>query len=159
MPLLRMSLAQLSRADPMASDGELEYLGDSIESLVHLIIGGEVADDQTNSAHRLWPAIVREVERNLPNGDFNLERLAFSFRASERLIQKIFAAHHTTFSEYLADKRLSAAANLMLSGQRGQSIEAIAYWVGYRDLSAFYRAFKRKYGVTPAGLRNCGGTA
>ncbi|MBV9347498.1 MAG: helix-turn-helix domain-containing protein, partial [Pseudolabrys sp.] len=34
------------------------------------------------------------------------------------------------------------------------SVSDIAYQCGFSDLSTFYRAFKRRYGMTPTDLRS-----
>ena len=53
--------------------------------------------------------------------------------------------------QYLASWRLQIAAQEMLSG--GKSLAEVAEQVGYESEAAFNRAFKREFGMPPAGWR------
>jgi AraC family transcriptional regulator, transcriptional activator of the genes for pyochelin and ferripyochelin receptors len=54
----------------------------------------------------------------------------------------------TTVFGYLYDYRMLEAQNLLL--QKRMSINAIARKVGYTNRSAFYRAFRKKFGISPS---------
>jgi transcriptional regulator GlxA family with amidase domain len=78
--------------------------------------------------------------------------------ASPRRLQRAYShAGEGSFREHLAQTRLAAAAELLA----GQSIpvELVGRLVGYREPSAFARAFRRRYGLTPARYRAAARTA
>ena len=56
---------------------------------------------------------------------------------------------------YLARWRLQVAAQELLSGNK--TLAAVAGQVGYESEAAFNRAFKREFGLPPAGWRRKGG--
>ena len=56
--------------------------------------------------------------------------------------------------QYVREKRLLAAAELL---RRGASAQEAGLRCGFQDYSAFQRAFKRQFGLTPRQLRS--GTA
>jgi AraC-like DNA-binding protein len=51
--------------------------------------------------------------------------------------------------QYITQKRLLAAAELL---RGGASAQAACGRCGFRDYSAFHRAFRRQFGVTPRAL-------
>jgi AraC family transcriptional regulator, alkane utilization regulator len=53
--------------------------------------------------------------------------------------------------QYLARWRLQIAAQQLLAGNK--SLAAVAEQIGYESEAAFNRAFKREYGMPPAGWR------
>lgn len=52
---------------------------------------------------------------------------------------------------WLAERRLKKAADLLVTTD--QSVEQVARAIGYESLSHFHRAFKRRFGCTPAEYR------
>jgi len=54
-------------------------------------------------------------------------------------------------SEYIAERRLSCAAALLRETQ--MPVQQIAFDCGYLDPSAFARAFRRRFEVSPSGYR------
>jgi len=56
-----------------------------------------------------------------------------------------------TFCEYLIDYRLAAAARLL--HETDETIAAVAMECGFENISYFCRSFKKKYGMTPRGMR------
>lgn len=54
--------------------------------------------------------------------------------------------------QYLAGVRMEAAMRLLKEGT--QPVEDVAGDVGYASRTAFIRAFRRRYGATPAAVRN-----
>ncbi|WP_164491707.1 helix-turn-helix domain-containing protein [Staphylospora marina] len=58
----------------------------------------------------------------------------------------------STPGRYLRNLRLHTAAQLLRN--RNHSITSIAFETGFHSLSAFERAFKSKFGVTPSEYRN-----
>jgi AraC-like DNA-binding protein len=57
----------------------------------------------------------------------------------------------TTFGRRLREVRMSRAAHLVKD--RTFSIKGIAFNLGYKDVSNFYRDFKQTHGVNPRQLR------
>ena len=53
--------------------------------------------------------------------------------------------------QYLAETRLKAAAGLLRT--TGMSVCDISMEVGYQNVSAFNRTFKKRYGKTPVSYR------
>lgn len=54
---------------------------------------------------------------------------------------------------YIIDRRMGMAYRLL---ERGENVRETAFRVGYNDASSFSRAFKRKYGCNPAGIKAMG---
>lgn len=67
------------------------------------------------------------------------------------LSKQIKSTTNYTFKELLQEKRLTKARQLLLESQL--PITEIVEFVGYDNISYFYRIFKNKYEVTPKKLR------
>lgn len=72
---------------------------------------------------------------------------------SVRYLQKLFENEGIPFSEYLNRRRVDAARCMLETNTRELTVIAVALAVGYRDVSHFYRMFKRFTGLTPAEVR------
>jgi Helix-turn-helix domain len=69
-----------------------------------------------------------------------------------RQLQRAFAeVGGTSFSAYLRTVRLRNAAQLLRS--QPLSVRQVSLLVGYRQPAHFAKAFRRRYGVTPAAYR------
>lgn len=73
--------------------------------------------------------------------------IASKFAISERTLNRKLASEHTSFKRLFVSVRNSKALTLLL---KGESIEQVAYTVGFSDRSSFERSFKIWQGVTPA---------
>ena len=74
---------------------------------------------------------------------------------SPRYVQILFEEAGTTFSEFVLERRLEAARNMLASPRYAiWSIAAIAFEAGFGDVSHFNRRFKRRYLMTPSELRS-----
>jgi YesN/AraC family two-component response regulator len=76
------------------------------------------------------------------------EKLNQTHYSLSKMIKK---ATNFTFKEFLQEKRLSKAKELLDSSQL--PITEIVEEVGYDNISYFYRIFKNKYGKTPKQIR------
>lgn len=78
----------------------------------------------------------------------SLQELAFLCNMSISTFKRTFAKHyHTTPSKWFSDQRLEHAS-LLLKNHQMRPVELYEA-AGYRDLSNFIQAFKKKYGITP----------
>jgi AraC family transcriptional regulator, regulatory protein of adaptative response / methylphosphotriester-DNA alkyltransferase methyltransferase len=79
--------------------------------------------------------------------------VAEALSSSPRQLQRAYAQFgETTFEEDLRARRMSAAAELLIE-QRAISVRDVARLVGYRQAPHFATAFRRRYGLSPAGFR------
>jgi AraC-like DNA-binding protein len=78
------------------------------------------------------------------------ERMGITRRTLTRRLQK----EGTSFTHVLDDVRKQAALHYL--DTTDQSVEDIAFLLGFSESSAFVRAFKRWQGVAPASYRRSG---
>lgn len=150
--LLKMNLALLASLGSSGRHDEIHCLGQTVCNLVELMLA--TPEDRRRPDNRVgWQLIESEIERNAGDPLFSLALLSRGLRVSSRTIQKIFAARSDTFSDYLRNRRLTMAMDLLCSERGTISIEAIAETCGFKDPSTFYRSFKRRYGVSPGEIR------
>lgn len=98
----------------------------------------------------LFDRIVAYVDTFLAQ-KITLEDTANRFWVSQSTVTQAFNEKlGMSFYKYVMQRRLTEATNLILSGI---PIDQIYTKVGYNDYSAFYRAFKQEYGISPKEFR------
>ncbi len=80
-----------------------------------------------------------------------MERLAARLKTSVRTLNRALAAEGLSYRK-LVDQLRQELACRHLADDR-VSIAEVAFLLGFSELSAFYRAFKRWTGYTPADFR------
>lgn len=104
------------------------------------------------SLHRTY-LLARVVVARHYRDELTLEMVAGAMSSSPRQIQRAYAhCADTTFREDLYARRMSAAAELLLE-QGAIPVASVARLVGYRHATHFARAFRRRYGCSPARFR------
>ena len=99
-------------------------------------------------------SIKADVEASLNQSTLSLERLAATHGVTARYFQKLFEAEGRTFSDYLLERRLERAYQMLrCNPAHHRSVSSIAFDVGFGDLSYFNRTFKRRFGATPREIR------
>jgi AraC-like DNA-binding protein len=92
--------------------------------------------------------IARHYRRKL-----TLTEVSRAISSSPRQLTRAYAQFgEVTFREDLLTRRLSVAA-LLLIEQPAIPVCDVARLVGFRQAPHFAKAFRRRYGVTPAGFR------
>jgi AraC-like DNA-binding protein len=92
------------------------------------------------------------LEAGLSDPDFGVAELANAvFQDRTNLFRRTRALLNETPSDLLRRVRLERAAKLLVEGDEG--IGDIAYCVGFNSVSAFCRAFREAYNLTPSGFR------
>ena len=90
--------------------------------------------------------INNHLEENL-----SLDRLADFFYVSKYHISHLFKDHMgISLHQYIIKKRLHASKNGILSGI---PLKTLIYQYGFHDYTAFYRAFKKEFGLSPTEFR------
>jgi AraC-like DNA-binding protein len=72
-----------------------------------------------------------------------------------RYVQMLFESEGTTFTQYVTERRLARALRMLADPRhQGRTISAIAFEVGFGNLSNFNRMFRRHFGMTPSDARS-----
>jgi AraC-like DNA-binding protein len=95
------------------------------------------------------------VVTTMGRGSVELGAVARALGVSERTLQRRLGEEGTSFQEVLDAARYELARAYLPNARL--SLSEIAYLLGFQDLSAFYRAFARWAGVTPAEFRRARG--
>jgi AraC-like DNA-binding protein len=90
------------------------------------------------------------LKKNAYLGIPTLEQLAANFNTSTRSLQRQLRAEDTSYQELASDCRMSLAAYYLESGRH--RVKEISQLLGYNEVSAFSRAFKRWAGRSPKAI-------
>jgi AraC-like DNA-binding protein len=97
-------------------------------------------------------SLVREtVALSLQDGDSSIDAVAARLGLSERTLQRRLHAAGINYKDILIDVRRSVAQQYLRD--TGISLTRIATILGYSDLAAFSRSFRREFGVSPRQWR------
>jgi AraC-like DNA-binding protein len=100
-------------------------------------------------------AIKSYVLSHLDQPDLSVADVAARHKVSPRYVYLLLETEGATFSGYLTAQRLERARR-MLNDPRfaDQSINSIAFAVGFSNISYFNRTFRRHYNETPSDVRD-----
>jgi AraC-like DNA-binding protein len=104
---------------------------------------------------RKQPALKEKVTHFLLTNAYlgipTLEDMAANFNTSARSLQRRLQEEGVTYQQLADSIRKSLALHYLQSGQ--YPVKEISYMLGYNELSAFSRAFRRWTGTTPVSYR------
>lgn len=115
--------------------------------------GAHLAENRGLAAARLQ-AIKAHVNASIGPYALTIDDVAEEQGVTARYVRKLFEAEGISFTGYVTERRLARAHAMLTAPLRAPAtISAIAYDVGFGDLSYFNRAFRRRYGATPSEIR------
>jgi len=113
----------------------------------------EIASSRGLRAARLHQ-IKSDIAANLSLQGLSVDKIASGQRISPRYVQMLFEHEGTTFTEFVRQARLDRALQMLIDPRMAnRSISAIAFEVGFGDLSHFNKEFRRRFGKTPSDVR------
>ena len=96
----------------------------------------------------LTAEVMRLIDENFEDNSLSLEAIAAQLFVSPSNLSRIFKAQSgRLFSEHLRDVRLNRAVKLL--EETSYTVERIASECGIRDISSFYRNFRKTFGMSP----------
>jgi AraC-like DNA-binding protein len=99
-------------------------------------------------------AIKADIAQHLARPELTVGAVAARQGFTPRYVQLLFEREGTTFSEFVLGQRLLSAHRLLGDALYARwSITAIAFEVGFGDLSYFNRSFRRRYCASPSDVR------
>jgi AraC-like DNA-binding protein len=157
--LLRRYLGLLDEVTDVLAAPELQHATVThIYDLIAMTLGAtrdaaEIAKGRGVRAARL-KAIKDDIVRHLGDEALSVGAVAARHAVTPRYVQRLFEETGATFTEYVVGQRLSRAHRLVTDPRLAdRTLTAIAFEVGFSDLSYFNRAFRRLFGATPSDVR------
>lgn len=95
--------------------------------------------------------VERSILDELPQREPVVGAIALKLHMSSRSLQRRLHGEGTSFAEVLSDLRRDLAQRYLVDSRI--SISEVAFLLGFLDVTAFYRAFKRWTGSTPSTYR------
>jgi transcriptional regulator GlxA family with amidase domain len=143
----------LEQALPEVGDVEAAVL---VDELFHLLAAHSAVphDGPVDARRSLVQRAQRDARERIADPDLDIEALAQAQRVSVRSLQRAFASAGTGVMRWLRDERLArCAAALADPSWRTRGIADIALAHGFRDVPAFGRSFKARFGQAPGEWR------
>jgi AraC-like DNA-binding protein len=100
----------------------------------------------------LFAAVRKSIVESIGEGNPTLARSTKILPMSSRTLERRLKEHGTSFKQLADDTRRRLALDYLLDGTH--TLTQIAFLLGYSEVSAFNRAFKRWTGSTPLEYRN-----
>lgn len=143
--LFRMGVIEAEEKKP---GWEAAVLGNTLMIFAHLKrvyierSAGELKAEQPELLDR----VTAYIEANF-NSRITLKELARQFYVSDSTISHLFKQKMgVSVYRYVTQRRLIAAKTLI---REGMLLEEVSRSVGFSDYSAFYRAFRQEFGISP----------
>lgn len=102
--------------------------------------------------------IRRDILARIDRADLGLAQIARLHHLTPRQVQRLFEREGTCFSDFVSEQRLNRARAMLADpAQRQRRVLEIALDSGFDDVSAFSRAFRRQFGMSPSEVRSLEG--
>ncbi|MCI8624592.1 MAG: helix-turn-helix transcriptional regulator [Provencibacterium sp.] len=112
-------------------------------------MSSQVGNTRLREANDLMKRILAFVDERYSDSSLSLRMVADAFDMTDKYLSTFFKENAAVkFSEYVEQKRMAEAERLL--SETKWSISEIQERVGYATSNTFYKAFKRKYGVSPS---------
>jgi len=151
--LIRSKILRLMEEDRSDRFGKDSFLDICVKDLILTIsrIIHEKENPNLTMDHTLLQNIISYIEHHLEE-NLSLELIGNHFYVSKYHISHLFKeSFGLSIHQYILKKRLERCAADIASGR---IINDIYKDYGFRDYSAFFRAFKKQYQISPAEYRN-----
>jgi len=143
--------ASIPIANPQAADWALRMLAELAQTQrewgLHLTAAPEQARPGTSFSARVEQLLAGMLDKGEPLR----EEVARCLMMSERTLQRRLAEEGTNFTRLVDDTRRGIAQQSLDGGQ--VSLKKLSFQLGFSDPSAFCRACKRWFGLSPRQLR------
>lgn len=137
-------------------DAQISNLGqNSLVDALCSLMAVAMTEEKNNASNNLdcvKTKFITIISSKFEDPDLNIEKIAFDLGVTSRSIQLAIAKMGSTPQKLISEYRLDRAFEL-LRYDKGRSITAIAFDVGFNDSGYFSRCFQRKYGVSPRAAR------
>lgn len=131
------------------------HLRDLLAGIIHPAVPAALPPEQVAVDVSRLALIERDILSRIDQPQLSLALIARLHHLTPRQVQRLFARKGTCFSDFLSSARLNRAhAMLADPGQRSRRVLEIALDSGFDDVSAFSRAFRRHFGLTPSEVRS-----
>jgi AraC-like DNA-binding protein len=161
-PLIQLVTGYIETTRQLPADADpalLSSIGKHFTDLVGLALGptrdaAEQAEKGGLKSAR-FEAVLRAIEANYTNPEFSVANVAAQLKLSVRYVQDILHETGIGFAERVLELRLQEACDLLSRAHiTNRKVSDIAFSCGFNNLSYFHRAFRRRFGMTPAGARS-----
>jgi AraC-like DNA-binding protein len=96
-------------------------------------------------------ARVRRLVRGHPSAKHDTDHVTAALGMSEATLRRRLRAEGTSLSDIVSETRLDHALTLVQSSSI--PVTQVAFEAGFESASAFSRSFRRRFGLSPTGLR------
>jgi YesN/AraC family two-component response regulator len=136
---------------------ELDYDADTFETYQNNLISAvnnvllRIEQEKNISSRKEINDVIKYIEKNIGE-PINCELMANHVNMNSSYFSRLFKQEvGVSFSEYLINKRIERATDLLIN--TNLTIEEIAQAVGIENVSYFYRIYKKVTGKTPREIR------
>ncbi|MBS0960999.1 AraC-like transcriptional regulator QhpR [Acetobacter thailandicus] len=142
--------APMPGADPIL----LDVVRSSLQALGRAEAAAQIAQP-ADSKLSLKEQVMQHLQGLLPHGAFELNEVAQSMSLPAWTLQRRLSQFDLSYSTLLEETRQRAALHLLSLSH--VDVSEIAARLGYAETSAFSRAFRRWFGVSPRAWRQSNG--
>lgn len=137
---------------------QLQLCAAHLQDLLILALGAEreVAQITQGRGARVarLKAIKADIEAHLTQAELTAGWISSRHGISDRYLRSLFAQDGTSFSDYVAGRRLMRVHRQLTDPRHaGHSISQIALDAGFGDISWFNARFRAAFGTTPSEVR------
>lgn len=117
------------------------------DDTIHQMLSQYLTSLHLSAGPDFKPFVKSMILNNLSAGRSDIEALSLRLPYRPRTIQRKLRDLGTSYKEVLSEARFELAENLLVSSDN--PLTHIAHRLCFQDLSAFSKAFKKHYGVSP----------